>query len=393
MKIVKVKSIILPIFYVSSLCFSLLFFTCYNVFAQNDEPEYSYNEFYENLAHYGQWIEDANYGYVWSPNVTGNFRPYFTNGHWAMTQFGNTWVSDYKWGWACFHYGRWIFDSYYGWLWLPGTTWGPAWVMWRVGSGYYGWAPLSPDFQFKPGATPEKYTCPKDWWVFLPPQYLYTGNYYSYWSGPTGNSAILKSATQINNYYENSNITFIYGPYTKEVEKVAKKPIKQFHLGSSANVLTKVHHEEIKMFRPLEIKSLSVFGNNPVPPGVVNATQPITLKPQLINGQKGTPSPQLKSDLQLKPIEHDAQNVKPFSSQKIAPQPPDPVPYNWKNADHEKQADTIEYKVPAKIHPDNGPSQKSDPLPKPKDPNPKKLPAQPVQKPDPVKPEDQAQRK
>jgi hypothetical protein len=25
-------------------------------------------------------------------------------------------------------YGRWYFDSFYGWVWIPGRDWGPAWV-------------------------------------------------------------------------------------------------------------------------------------------------------------------------------------------------------------------------------------------------------------------------
>jgi hypothetical protein len=32
-----------------------------------------------------------------------------------------------------------------GWVWVPGTRWAPAWVSWRSGDGYYGWAPLPPD--------------------------------------------------------------------------------------------------------------------------------------------------------------------------------------------------------------------------------------------------------
>ena len=31
-----------------------------------------------------------------------------------------------------------------GWCWIPGTTWGPAWVNWRWGGGYVGWAPMAP---------------------------------------------------------------------------------------------------------------------------------------------------------------------------------------------------------------------------------------------------------
>ncbi|HEX4138962.1 MAG TPA: DUF6600 domain-containing protein, partial [Candidatus Methylacidiphilales bacterium] len=30
-------------------------------------------------------------------------------------------------------------------VWVPGYTWAPAWVSWRYGDGYVGWAPLPPD--------------------------------------------------------------------------------------------------------------------------------------------------------------------------------------------------------------------------------------------------------
>jgi hypothetical protein len=62
----------------------------------------------------------------------------------VLTEFGWTWVSDYSWGWAPFHYGRWIVIVGHGWCWVPGTIWGPAWVAWRAGDGFVGWAPLPP---------------------------------------------------------------------------------------------------------------------------------------------------------------------------------------------------------------------------------------------------------
>ncbi len=68
------------------------------------------------------------YGYVWIPEVGGNFEPYCTGGHWIYTEYGWTWFSDYSWGWAPFHYGSWFFDDRYGWLWIPGNDWAPAWL-------------------------------------------------------------------------------------------------------------------------------------------------------------------------------------------------------------------------------------------------------------------------
>jgi len=100
--------------------------------------------FYESLRPYGEWVWNNNYGWVWSPtNVPVNWRPY-TEGHWVYTNYGWTWVSDQPWGWACFHYGRWFYDDYHGWLWYPDTVWAPAWVAWRTGGDFIGWAPLPP---------------------------------------------------------------------------------------------------------------------------------------------------------------------------------------------------------------------------------------------------------
>ncbi len=137
--------------------------------AQNDYYSSTYQDFYNDLAPYGQWINDQQYGYIWLPDVSPDFRPYYTNGYWAMTEYGNTWVSGYDWGWAAFHYGRWTFDNYYGWLWIPGTEWAPAWVSWRSNNSYYGWAPMGPGINININIG----NIPMDWWIFLSPNYFY----------------------------------------------------------------------------------------------------------------------------------------------------------------------------------------------------------------------------
>jgi hypothetical protein len=101
-----------------------------------DEP------FYDDLAEYGEWVYVSGPGWVWSPyNTPTGWRPYQL-GHWVYTDYGWTWASDESFGWAVYHYGRWCNDPEYGWVWVPGTEWGPAWVAWNEGSGWVGWAPL-----------------------------------------------------------------------------------------------------------------------------------------------------------------------------------------------------------------------------------------------------------
>ena len=90
-------------------------------------------------------MQTDNYGYVFQPNVSDpDWAPY-TDGHWVYTDDGWTWVSDEPWGWATYHYGRWANIDGTGWVWVPGYRWAPAWVSWRYGGGYAGWAPLPPE--------------------------------------------------------------------------------------------------------------------------------------------------------------------------------------------------------------------------------------------------------
>jgi hypothetical protein len=104
--------------------------------------------FHAQLSPYGEWVEAPSYGWVWSPRgVESAWRPY-THGHWAYSDDdGWLWVSDEEWGWATYHYGRW-YSNAGRWFWVPGQEWAPAWVAWRTGGGYIGWAPLPPQAVF-----------------------------------------------------------------------------------------------------------------------------------------------------------------------------------------------------------------------------------------------------
>ena len=70
----------------------------------------------------------------------------YTYGHWVYTDVGWTWVSDYEWGAIPYHYGTWVLEPELGWVWVPGYVWAPAWVVFRTGPSYVGWAPVPPSF-------------------------------------------------------------------------------------------------------------------------------------------------------------------------------------------------------------------------------------------------------
>jgi hypothetical protein len=101
------------------------------------------------LDAFGRWVPHQRWGEVWIPaRRAANWQPYRT-GRWVYTdEWGWYWVAaadEADWGWVTYHYGRWAFDRELGWVWIPGDEWAPAWVVWRHGGQYAGWAPLPPD--------------------------------------------------------------------------------------------------------------------------------------------------------------------------------------------------------------------------------------------------------
>ncbi|HEY9175311.1 MAG TPA: DUF6600 domain-containing protein, partial [Verrucomicrobiae bacterium] len=102
------------------------------------------SDFFEPLGVHGRWVVIGSHGRCWVPaHVEAGWRPY-CNGYWQRTDAGWYWMSDEPWGWATYHYGRWDWRADFGWFWVPHTQWAPAWVVWREGGGYVGWAPLRP---------------------------------------------------------------------------------------------------------------------------------------------------------------------------------------------------------------------------------------------------------
>ena len=109
---------------------------------------------YEDLDDNGDWRDDSNYGHVWFPNrVEVGWAPYH-DGHWDwISPWGWTWVDDSSWGYAPFHYGRWVsVEGRWGWVAGPvavRAVYAPALVVFVGGGpggfgGNVGWFPLGP---------------------------------------------------------------------------------------------------------------------------------------------------------------------------------------------------------------------------------------------------------
>jgi FecR protein len=105
-------------------------------------PDYAADYETGGLDDYGSWVYVPAYDqYCWRPSVLSDWRPY-TAGTWRWTPGGLTWVSYEPWGWLPYHYGTWTFDPEFGWIWLPGSFYSPAWVYWNYTDDYVGWCPI-----------------------------------------------------------------------------------------------------------------------------------------------------------------------------------------------------------------------------------------------------------
>jgi len=213
----------------------------------------TYQQFYNDLTPYGDWIDYGNYGYAWVP-YQANFRPYYTNGYWVYTSYGWTWVSNYNWGWAPFHYGRWIDDMRYGWVWIPGYEWAPAWVTWRGGGDYYGWAPLAPGMDINMTAG----SIPYHDWTFVPRHYINSQRINNYYVNQSRNYIIINNTTIINNTNIINNqsngarrASYYAGPPVREVEQTTGTRIRRYNLVTTNRPqATQVSSSSVRVFRP-----------------------------------------------------------------------------------------------------------------------------------------------
>ena len=129
----------------------------------------------EDLDRYGSWDQAPDYGPVWFPaQVAVDWAPY-RYGHWAWTRYwGWAWVDDSPWGFAPFHYGRWV--QYRGrWGWTPGAyvarpVYAPALVAFVGGGGPVG-------FGVSIGIGGRRPPPPSRGWVPLAPREAYIPAY------------------------------------------------------------------------------------------------------------------------------------------------------------------------------------------------------------------------
>lgn len=166
------------------------------------------NVFYGSLEPYGEWIEIGYDDYVWRPYKSDyNWRPY-GDGRWEWTKHGWYWESYEPFGWATYHYGRWFYDDYYGWVWMPDNVWAPAWVEWRYNDDYIGWAPLPPyaSFNTKYGIHFSiEWNSGYTYWNFVKYNHFNSYNIHNYYVHNTYVKNVFNKTKYRTNYFTDNN--------------------------------------------------------------------------------------------------------------------------------------------------------------------------------------------
>jgi hypothetical protein len=276
---------------------------------------------YDNLSG-GNWIEVGGYGYGWQPDVAvsdPNWRPY-SDGYWAYTDYGWTWISYEDFGWATYHYGRWANLADYGWVWFAESDleWGPAWVSWRTGGDYIGWAPLPPG---GPGVVYEgqpigdnvdiTFDIGPEYYNFCDVRFIGEPVLRERIFPPVQNVTYITNTVNVTNITVQNNVVYNYGPNFNVVNKYSSRPIQRLTIEREtpsnlstavrSGTLTKVQGSKLLVAAPQKIAKA---GPTVKPPAVKAKVE----QPKIQHGWNGVPN---EAELKEKIKNQNPKNIPP----------------------------------------------------------------------------------
>lgn len=159
--------------------------------------------FYSHLSPYGTWMQFDDGLVVWRPLILKRSWAPYSIGRWIWTDYGWYWDSYEPFGYITYHYGRWYYDDYYGWIWIPDYDWAPAWVEWRYDDAYIGWAPLPPYAVFSINVGIHftfNFVTPYYHWNFVSYNYMCDPYVYKHYVGPKYKYRVFSNTKYRNDY-------------------------------------------------------------------------------------------------------------------------------------------------------------------------------------------------
>jgi len=297
--------------------------------------------FYDSLAPYGDWVTVGSYGRCWRPgHVSVGWQPYLY-GEWIYTEAGWTWESFDPWGGDPYHYGTWVFTARYGWLWVPGTIWAPAWVTWYITDDAFGWAPVPPSFYVGiSGYAGPPVTVSRTAYVFVPARQFAGVNVSSVGVPVSQNTTFIARARPVTKFAVQGGVLSSGGPALPQVERVAGKRIERMSIASAKT-------------QPVPIKTSLQGGRGRasvvVPAGEraklitareKNAPQAVSrTKPEAATSERAVrtlPPPPAKHEKHEKATGHQPPPAREKHEKATAHQQPPPPPQAKSNEKHER---------------------------------------------------------
>jgi hypothetical protein len=332
----------------------------------------------DDLDRFGTWRVVPTYGTVWVPRkVPSGWVPYST-GSWVMDPYyGWTWVDTAAWGWAPFHYGRWVFVNGF-WAWAPGPVfkrpgYAPALVAFfggpsagvSVGIGaVVGWVALGWGEPCVPWWGPESFRH-RPWW--------------GGWNGPrVVNNVVISKTTVVDVHeikaYRNAGVRnavvavnenrFGHGSImSARIKRVDVTKIQPIHTGPrvTPTSVSYVPRETRGISPPEKILKRSVVSTRPhhypteSAPGGERTVGP---------GRVPTPAPRIvtvpqkrESALEMNRPAYGKKGMERSSKDRTQP----PTPPSAKTSEQPKQAHKVALPVPSQVPPQQRGSQVARP--------------------------------
>ena len=297
------------------------------VIVQEPPAEPIVGGFYDELSPYGQWVAVGSYGRCWRPaNVDPTWQPY-TVGHWVYADCGWTWMSDEPWGYSTYHYGRWYADGRYGWVWVPGTVWAPAWVAWRSGGGYVGWAPLGPSVGVEVN---EYYTrsIPASQFYFVREREIIEPHIQRHMVDRRQNVTIINITTNITNITVVNNTVVNRSLPVEQVERATGRRVQRAQIRQVGSADEARRSKDVAIYRPKALPPVQHRDPAPQQRQQISPIIPAPSQPQPQQPGRARPRPKAPSPVRS-PVKAPAKAPRPQPAEVQRTQPGQVKPAEW----------------------------------------------------------------
>jgi hypothetical protein len=285
--------------------------------------------FHSSLAPYGDWVDVSSYGRCWRPrHVAVGWQPYLY-GEWMYTDAGWTWNASDPWGGDPYHYGTWVYSARYGWVWIPGTVWAPAWVTWRITDDYCGWAPVPPSFAVgTTGYVGPAVSVSSSAYVFVPANRFAGVRVNSVRVPPAQNATFVARSRPMTRFEVRGGVLSNGGPAVAQVERASGRRVARVSVAQARTqavpVAASVHGTRSPIIVPASERA-KALAPAVVPSGRhatqnVNRTQPSNIKPERAVHESPRPQPQ-QHTVMPPPVQHS----QPKHERSVQAAPPPPV--------------------------------------------------------------------